>query len=195
MSGAEHDGPSTRRGLDLATLWRLSPRFDLVIAIGEHLCRALGGKPGPATVACYDSWSARIAIDVIADGPRAADTRLSVLEPTPELLARAERRQVMLTGAGAQSLEPATVVVAPRLDGAAGARVSTLRAGCADHTTLVWSMSRCWPDRVAATRALFKADGFRELATESVGVVFPRLPGWFVASETRAPIPDQEATT
>jgi hypothetical protein len=192
MSGAEHDVPIAVHGLDVVTLWGLSPRFDLIMAVGEHLSRALGGRSAPATVACYDNWSARIAIEVIAAGPRSADTWLSVVEPTDELLARAQRRHVMLTEATAETSIRATVVVAPRLDGMGGnvgARVSTLSERCADHSTLVWSLSHCWPDRVAATRALFQADGFHEeLATESVGVVSPRLPGWFVASERRGPV-------
>ena len=196
MSGAEHDISITVDGPDYATLWGLSPRFDLVMAIGKHLRRALDRNSGPATVACYDNWSARIAIEVIAAGPRSADTWLLVVDLTDELLARAERRHVMLTEATTETSKRATVVVAPRLDGVAGAvgaQVSTLCEGRADHCTLVWSMSHCWPGRVAATRALFKADGFHELATESVGVVTPWLPGWFVASETRGPVPHSEA--
>jgi hypothetical protein len=192
LSGTTHDVPIADDRLDFNALWGLSPRFDLVMAIGEHLHRALGSRPGPTSVACYDSWSARIAIEVIAAGPRSADTWLLVGEPTDELLARAERHQVTLTEATAERSLRAAVVVAPRLDGTAGtlgAEVSTLSAGHADDCTLVWSMSRCWPDRVAATRALFKAHGFHELATESVGVAAPWLPGWFVASQTRGPAP------
>jgi hypothetical protein len=191
LSGTARELPTADDGLDLTTLWDLSPRFDLVMAIGEHLYRALDRHPGPTAVACYDSWSTRIAIEVIAAGPRSADTWLLVGEPTAELFARAERRHVMLTEATAESTRHAAVVVAPRLDGidSVGTEVSALSAGHADHCTLVWSMSRCWPDRVAATRALFKGHGFHELGTESVGVVDPWLPGWFVASETRGPVP------
>jgi len=192
LSGTTHDAPTADDRLDFNALWGLSPRFDLVMAIGEHLHRALGSRSGPTSVACYDSWSARIAIEVIADGPRSADTWLLVGEPTDELFARAERRRVTLAEATAERARRAAVVVAPRLDGMAdtvvGTEVSSLSAGHADQCTLVWSMSRCWPDRVAATRALFKAHGFHEMATESVGVAAPWLPGWFVASQARGPV-------
>src|ERR1700761_5196827 len=92
LTATTHDVPVAVDGLDLTALWDLSPRFDLVVAIGEHLYRALDTRTGPTSVACYDSWSARIAIEVIAAAPRSADTWLLVGEPTAELRARAERR-------------------------------------------------------------------------------------------------------
>ncbi|WP_028933441.1 hypothetical protein [Pseudonocardia spinosispora] len=192
LSDTTHGVPMIGDRLDVSALWGLSPRFDLVTAIGQHLHRALSTQPGPNSVTCYDSWSARIAIEVIADRPRTADTWLLVAEPTAELLVRAERRQVNLTDAATQPTRRAGVVVAPRLDGmagAVGAEVSSLSTEHAAHCTVVWSMSYCWPDQVASTRALFKAHGFHELAVESVGVAVPRLPGWFVASQTRGPAP------
>jgi hypothetical protein len=192
LTGPAPDVPVAADGLDLTALWDLSPRFDLVMAIGEHLYRALDRHSGPTAVACYDNWSARIAIEVIGAALRSADTWLLVGEPTTELFARAERRHVVLTEATEERTRRAAVVLAPRLDGMAdtvGTEVTALSAGHADHCTLVWSMSRCWPGRVTTTRALFEAHGFHELATETVGVVAPWLPGWFVASETRGPGP------
>lgn len=192
LSDTTHGLPIADDRLDLTALWGLSPRFDLVTAIGKHLHRALVSQLGPTSVTCYDSWSARIAIEVIADRPRTAGTWLLVAEPTAELLARAERRQVNLTEVTTERARRAGVVVAPRLDGmadAVGAEVSSLSAEHAANCTLVWSMSCCWPDQVVATRELFKAHGFHELVTESVGAAAPRLPGWFVASQTRGPAP------
>lgn len=173
----------------LVGAWSLSPRFALIEAVSAHLCLALDDVPGPATVACHDSWSARIALDLLATHPGRDTARVTVTgicaASTAELLDRAGRRGVALvTSADA----PADVLVAPRIAAAVddvGDQLQTLRRRCVERATVVWYHLLLWPRQVTAARALFVEHGFTEGRADVVGVD-TRMPGWLVASGTCA---------